>query len=229
MRYRSPFRYAERTFWNLRSRGLLPDRFLKGGRGVIHIGANKGQERELYSGYGLKVVWIEPIPDIFRELQSNIAGFPDQAAYNALIAEKDGIQYQFHISDNEGSSSSILEANRELVYEWKTVNFPTSIELESLSLPTFLRSNAIDVASYDMLVLDTQGAELMILRGAQEILRQFRYVQCEAVNYEVYSGCCLLADLDAYMSKQGFRQTGRFVLSRAAKGGRQWDVLYRRD
>jgi 2-O-methyltransferase len=226
MRYRSPIRYAERTFWNVRSRGLLPDRFLKSGRGVIHVGANTGQERVLYARYGLKVVWVEPIPDIFKQLQSNLTGFPDQTAYNALIAAQDGVKYQFHISDNEGSSSSILETNKQHSDYWSGVRFSQSIDLEALSLPTFIRTNAIDLASFDMLVLDAQGAELLILEGAKEILPRFRYIQCEAVNRELYAGCCLLPDLDAFLSKQGFKQTGRFVTQRSPKGGRQWDVLY---
>lgn len=39
--------------------------FLSKGRGVIHVGANAGQERELYAAFGLHVIWIEPIPDVF--------------------------------------------------------------------------------------------------------------------------------------------------------------------
>jgi len=225
LRYRSPIRFAERTYWNVRSQGLLPDRFLKAGRGVIHVGANKGQERFLYARYGLKVVWVEPIPDIFKELQSNLTDFPDQAAYNCLIAAQDGMKYQFHISDNEGSSSSILEPAKELEY-WKKINFPRSIELEAISLPTFIRANGLDPASFDILVLDTEGAELLILEGAKEILPRFRYIQCEAANFEVRPGCCQLPDLDAFLSKQGFKQAGRFVNQRSAKGGRLWDVLY---
>jgi FkbM family methyltransferase len=182
----------------------------------------------VYARYGLKVVWIEPIPGIFRELQSNLTDFPDQTAYNALIAGQDGTKYQFHISSNEGSSSSILETNEQHSDYWSKIRFDQSIELVALSLPTFIRTNGIDLALFDRLVLDAQGAELLILGGAKEILPRFRYIECEAVNRELYSGCCLLPDLDAYMSKQGFKQTGRFVTQRFPNGGRQWDVLYQR-
>lgn len=84
----------------------------------------------------------------------------------------------------------------------------------------------IDLASFDMLVLDTEGAELLVLEGAREILSRFRYIQCEAANFEVRPGCCQLPDLDAFLSKQGFKQAGRFINQRPAKGGRLWDVLY---
>ena len=38
------------------------DAYLKRVTGVIHVGANAGQERELYASFHLDVVWIEPIP-----------------------------------------------------------------------------------------------------------------------------------------------------------------------
>jgi FkbM family methyltransferase len=210
----------------VRSKGLLPDRFLAAGRGVIHVGANIGQERFEYARHGLKVAWVEPIPDVFAELQANVADFPDQTAYNCLIAGQDGTKYEFHISDNEGSSSSFLEPNLEHAKTWEKVTYSRSIELESLSLPTFIRKNGIDLSLFDILVLDTEGSELLILKGATEILPRFRYIKCEAANFEVYAGSSQLSVLDAYMSKQGFKQTGRFILSRPAGGGRIFDVLY---
>ena len=47
------------------------DRFLKKVKGVIHVGANTGQEMELYAKYKLPVVWIEPIPEVFETLKQN--------------------------------------------------------------------------------------------------------------------------------------------------------------
>src|SRR6187549_2624440 len=34
-----------------------PNRFLRSARGVVHVGANIGQERELYQRCGLEVLW----------------------------------------------------------------------------------------------------------------------------------------------------------------------------
>ena len=38
------------------------DRFLKEVSGVVHVGANTGQERGIYDKLSLDVIWIEPIP-----------------------------------------------------------------------------------------------------------------------------------------------------------------------
>jgi putative component of toxin-antitoxin plasmid stabilization module len=82
--------------------------FLKHITGVIHVGANIGQECQTYAQNNLDVLWIEPIPDIFERLTKNIACYPKQKAVNALVTDKDGEEYAFNISSNYGNSSSIL-------------------------------------------------------------------------------------------------------------------------
>ena len=61
------------------------DDFLKRATGVIHIGANTGQERDVYAHYGLRVLWVEPIPTVFEELKENLNGYERQQALQALV------------------------------------------------------------------------------------------------------------------------------------------------
>ncbi len=56
------------------------ERFLRKARGVIHVGANQGQERNLYAAYNLNVLWIEPIPEVFDQLTALIAPYAAQRA-----------------------------------------------------------------------------------------------------------------------------------------------------
>jgi len=218
---------ASRIYWRIRNKGLRQDRFLRTGRGVIHVGANTGQERLLYARYGLKVAWIEPIPSVFADLRSNLADLPNQAAYNRLIAAQDGTKYIFHVANNGGRSSSILDLaeHREI---WPDVGFSDAIELEATTLPSFIRDEHIDLECFDMLVLDTQGSELLVLQGAREILPRFRYIKSEVADFESYAGCCQLSEMNAFMSDHGFRQKSRVPLARSPRGGRYWDVLYQR-
>lgn len=65
------------------------DSFLKEVNGVIHIGANEGQEREHYNKYGLqKVLWIEADPEAFKKLKKNISQYKNQTALNYLVLDK---------------------------------------------------------------------------------------------------------------------------------------------
>ena len=58
--------------------------------GVIHVGANTGQERHIYNAHGLRVLWVEPFPEVFAALEANIRGIAGQTALNAILADVDG-------------------------------------------------------------------------------------------------------------------------------------------
>jgi FkbM family methyltransferase len=102
------------------------DRFLGSARGVIHVGANIGQERGLYDGYGLDVLWVEPIPEVFAELEANIARYPRQRALLSLVTDRDGAEYEFNVANNHGESSSILplKEHRDV---WPNVDYARTI------------------------------------------------------------------------------------------------------
>ena len=59
-------------------------------RGVVHVGANTGQERLIYDKEGLNVLWIEPIPSVFDTLVANIRALPKQRAVCALVTDQIG-------------------------------------------------------------------------------------------------------------------------------------------
>jgi FkbM family methyltransferase len=201
------------------------DRFLREARGVVHVGANSGQERALYAGLGLAVVWVEPLPDLFAELQANIAALPRQRALQCLVTDRDGVDYDFHVASNRGESSSILDL-KDHKDVWPKVGYVASLKLRSKTLATLLADELIDLDSYDALVMDTQGSELLVLRGAEPILSGFRYVKTEVPDFEAYAGCCRLADIEAFLSQRGYREIARREFARHAAGGRYYDVVF---
>ncbi len=180
----------------------IPD-FLKNVSGVIHIGANAGQEAGLYARLGLNVIWIEPIPEVFERLKDNIDVYRKQLAYKLLVTETDGDTFAFHVANNGGESSSILDLGLHKDV-WPDVDFVDTIELEGTSLARFVEANRIDLSKYQALILDTQGSELQVLRGAKETIRSFRYIQTEAADYEAYVGCCVVDDIVALLGEKGF-------------------------
>ena len=91
--------------------GKKPEKIFRKLKGVIHVGANTGQETKFYAKYNLPVVWIEPIPNVYEKLLINISEYSNQIALNCLVTDIDGGLYPFHIANNNGASSSILEFN----------------------------------------------------------------------------------------------------------------------
>jgi hypothetical protein len=119
--------------YGLLSKKLEPniDYFLENINGVVHIGANRGQERKIYEKFQLNVLWIEPIPSVFNDLQKNIEGINKQIALNNLVTDEDDQQYRLNISSNAGLSSSIMVL-KEHSKIWPKVTFKDSITLHGL-------------------------------------------------------------------------------------------------
>jgi len=204
-----------------------PHRILRRIHGVIHVGANTGQETALYGQYGLFVVWIEPIPEVFEKLQSNLRGFPKQIALKGLVTDVDNAEYQFHLANNNGASSSILDLNLHQDI-WPDVTYEKTIKLFSQTLVSLLADNGVNPSAYDMLVIDTQGSELLVLRGARSILHNFTYIQTEVPDFEAYKGCCQLKDLQLFLNQHGFREILRHKFATHPHGGSYYDVIFRK-
>jgi FkbM family methyltransferase len=220
-----------RNLWQgaLRRGGLDADAaWLRRLRGVIHVGANTGQERGHYHQYRLPVVWIEPIPEVFAQLQSHIAGLPQQRALNALIADAEGRAVDFHVASNDGLSSSMLDlaGHREL---WPQIGYRRTLRLTTTTLDALVRDGAIAPAgAYNGLVMDTQGSELQVLRGASALLPHIDIVKTEAADFEAYAGGCRLDELDAFLGAQGFEEMRRHRFAAREGLGAYYDVVYRR-
>lgn len=174
-------------------------------KGIIHVGANTGQECTRYADANLDILWIEAHPESFRQLATNIHSYPKQTAICQLITDEDDIPTAFHVTSNNAESSSILELGLHLEMHPDIVCTET-ITLNSLTLDTLLARKKIDISVYDTLLVDVQGAELFILRGASTTLAQVGFVVVEASDFEVYRGCGSLDEIDAFLVKHNFRR-----------------------
>jgi FkbM family methyltransferase len=204
------------------------DFFLNQINGVIHVGGNLGQERDAYASRGLRVIWIEPNPEVFERLQRSIVDFPRQRAFSCLVTDTDDRIYPFHIANNEGQSSSILElmAHKDV---WPEVSYTKTIELRGVTLANLLKRENVRLADYDALVLDTQGSEMLVLRGARELLGGFKFIKAEVADFESYKGCCLLPEVDAFLAQHGFHRVMAKKFRMKKGVGTYFEVVYQAD
>src|SRR6187402_1175926 len=124
------------------ARGHTEKYWLTKVKGVVHVGANHGQERTVYAHHGLRVVWVEAIPGVFRQLETNIQGYPGQRAVQAVLTDKDGEPVTFHLASNAGASSSIFEFS-EHSRVWPEVETVEKLELTSTTLATVMENEGI--------------------------------------------------------------------------------------
>ncbi len=93
----------------------------------------------------------------------------------------------FHLTDNKLKSYSQGE-----------------ITVSAIRLDGWMKEN--DIASIDLICMDTQGATLKILQGMGESLKQTKYIVTECEVEHIYKGECLLPELISYLEKYGFEQ-----------------------
>lgn len=206
-----------------------PDHFLARVPGLIHVGANAGQERKRYSRYGLNVVWVEPIPEVFAELQRNIAPLPGQRAFEALLTDESGRNYVFNVASNAGESSSILplKEHREI---WPNIVYERELILQSKTLDELVSEKTIDLRKHKALILDTQGSELLVLKGGCQTLKHMLYVKAEAADFEAYEGGATVDSLTDFMAGQGFVEIARNKFAAKDDGtGHYFDLVFQRN
>ena len=202
------------------------DRFLKSCASIVHVGANSGQERELYSHYDLEVIWIEPIPAVYEQLVSNIKPYPKQTAIQALLTDRAGETVKLNIANNSGESSSIfdLALHKDI---WPEVDYVDHVQLQTETLDRLLERESVR-RPVDAIILDTQGSELLVLMGAQALLRQTNYVKVEAADFESYRGGATVETIEEFLKGFSFQLVEKSRFAGHPSGGGYFDLLFKR-
>lgn len=131
---------------------------------------------------------------------------PDGFQYFSVALARDAGVLTLNVTKNP-ACSSVLPPNARLLDrlmglgpEFETVS---TIDVTAASLDAFLPAHDIDYV--DLLKLDTQGTELGILEGADQLLRtSILGLQVEVEFSPMYVDQPLFADLDQHLRAQGF-------------------------
>jgi FkbM family methyltransferase len=180
-------------------------------KGVLHLGASTGQERDAYDTYCKgKVMWVEAIPRVYLDLQQNIKPYPQQTAHNACLSNVDGDEVVFNVSNNESQSSSILELGVHALIH-PEVHYIEQIAMKTQRVDTLLKD--VDVSTINFLNVDLQGAEHLAIEGMGDLIKNIDYALLEVNMKETYKGCMLIEELDYFMLQRGFErvETGEWV------------------
>jgi FkbM family methyltransferase len=178
-------------------------------KGVLHVGANVGEEAPVYDELGIKrVCWVEAHPDIYFKLQQNIAKYPNQFAMNKCVGDENGKEVLFHVSSNGSQSSSILELGTHKI-QHPDVHYVNDIPMVTERIDSFFNPDG----DFDFLNMDLQGAELLALKGMGDQLKEFKWAYLEVNKAQVYEGCGEIQDIDFYLGAYGFQrvETARWI------------------
>ena len=168
---------------------------------ILHVGAHKAEEFSSYKDLGpTKTYWIEANPILASQLSVLFKGDTSQEVIEAAAWDQDGLELELIITNNTQSSSILkLKKHRDL---YPDIFEETRVKVQTKRLDTLL----LDKIAPDFINLDIQGSELRALMGAQNLLANCKWIYSEVNKVEIYEGCCLVEDLDKYLSDLGFRR-----------------------
>jgi len=190
-------------------------------RGVIYIGAHKGEDVDEYAKCGVeKFILIEPIPYNCDEMKRKWGDNPNIQIYEYAMSDTNG-QAEFYVT-NHTMSSSLLKLEYHKVIE-PNVKEVETINVTTKRFETFVEENNIDMKDYNFVSIDVQGAEMFVFRGFGDLFRHIDYILSEVNRAELYKGCVQEDELNNFLGSKGFvKKEENFVVP-------SWgDVFYER-
>jgi FkbM family methyltransferase len=186
---------------------------------VLHIGAHIGEEAGAYSSGGVTdVIWFEANDTLIPDLRSHTAQFKMNCQVcNIALWDKDEVLI-FNVTNNFQSSSFYDLADHSKYYP--TIKVTERKELMACRLESL---DILDFYDFDFINIDTQGAELAILKGMGALLLSptIKGIYLEVNREPLYKGIPLVDEIDKYLANYGFLR----ILSKWTNKG--WgDALY---
>lgn len=167
---------------------------------VLHIGAHYGQEIQYYKSKNANVIWVEANPQVYEVLESNLKDIQNQVATLALLGNKHGVKTPFYLSSNELASSSIYNFGEDVGLVNLRMTGKMYLEMKRLDKIFSVRK----LKGYNHWVIDVQGAELDVCKGAGNLLTLPSSLEVEVSTREEYHGGTIYKELRKYLYSFGF-------------------------
>lgn len=171
-------------------------------KGILHVGAHECEELNDYMREGVhpqNIVWIEGNDDKVAQMKAR--GIPN--IFKGLVSDKEE-EVNFYITNN-GQSSSILELETHKIHHPHVV-VSTVRKDRTTTIENIFRDNRLDGSKYNFWNFDIQGAELLALKGAGDLLKNADALYMEVNEEELYKGCALIGELDKFLGERGFKR-----------------------
>lgn len=175
-------------------------------KGAIVVGAADGIDYpylKRHTNYGL---YFEPVPKSFHKLKEKLktkSPEEDVHCYNYGLLDKEGI-FSFW-QGLELQNSSFLELNEKRPKIHRQNIHDIVIEVKTTTLDTFFKTHPQHKCNnYNLLLLDCQGTELLVLKGAKKTLNNIDTIIIELSYFEIYKGTPLAVEVDNFLKQCGF-------------------------
>ncbi len=174
---------------------------------ILHIGAHTGEEAGPYQANGAEqVIWFEANESLIPALQAHLQTVPlNQQIIPAALWDSD-TKLKFKITNNPQSSSFFDLEDHAKFYPQITVSEEREIQAYRLESLLDATPRQVMFSDFEFINIDTQGAELAILKGMGKYLSQpsVKAIYLEINRQELYKEIPLVDEIDAFLQPHHF-------------------------
>lgn len=196
---------------------------------LVDVGASNGDfAMSIRNHFGLsRALVVEPQPARCKELSGRLEGKGVKVAECAL-SDHEGYEDLEVLHWDYSSSLLPLLRDESTILGGPDFDLRERIHCRVRTLDDLLVQEDWQ-EPVDLLKLDVQGAEMMVLRGAERSLPRVRMVFVEVSFRPIYEGSAVFADVYAFLRERGFRMLSMEDAFRGTDGELlQADVLFSR-
>lgn len=171
---------------------------------VLDVGANKGEYSEFIrkAGFTGHIVAFEPMKRQYMQLVDRFSEDVLWAGNNVALSSRSG-EGDLYVASNDGASSSLLEMEERHETGSSGVRMIARESVTITTLSCILKEYAYPSPIF--LKLDTQGTELDVLRGAEDLLgTSILGVQVELSIVPLYRKGCRMSEVVSFVEGHGF-------------------------
>lgn len=193
---------------------------------VIDVGANRGQfalvARHLWPN--ARIVSFEPLPQAAALCKSVMHNDPQFVLFESAVGTTSGTS-TINVTTADDSSSLLPLGDQHKELYGSSVAEQLQVRTEPLA--GFIE--ATECPASTLLKIDTQGFELEVLKGSEQVLSCISHVYAELSFVELYTGQPLASEVIAYLYSRGYELVGVYNLASDRTGKPiQADMLFAR-
>ncbi|WP_338763946.1 FkbM family methyltransferase [Bernardetia sp. ABR2-2B] len=200
---------------------MIKNNYPNGIKTIFDIGGNIGSWTLLAKTIfpQAEIHAFEPLEKFANIFKRNTEKFDSVAVHQFALGNQETMS-EMHVA---GDSSSLLPLG-DLMQEQYAIQSKEKTQIQTVILDNYIKEK--NIPQPDFIKLDIQGYELEALKGAENAMKNAKYVFIEVSLEEFYIGQPLLHDVVAFMAEHNFYATALKKQTHVGQRLYQTDILF---